>query len=140
MAYLDLNTAFRGGTAEPTVAASGGADKISPLEQFVLYLATAVGVVFSAAISEFRDGNVPSFEFSWILIVVALVIALLLMPETVKRLAVHKRAPMIVKLGLFVQAGVFWEVIAEGISKALAPTQSAADGALAVIARALGIG
>src|SRR5579859_6397787 len=90
--------------------------KIPLWKQGVLYLGTFVGILFSPAISAFQAGKLVSLSISIPSAVVALVIAMLLMPQIFEK-AVKDDAPFIVQLGVFVQNGVFWSVLLTTIGK-----------------------
>ena len=88
-------------------------------EQFTMYLGVVVGVLGSTAVQQFKAGGEVAFKVSWGMLVVAALVGLVVIPLVFEKLKVDPRAPFIVRLGLFVQNGVFWQVVMAGIAKAM---------------------
>lgn len=92
---------------------------MSLLEQLILYFGILIGVVFSSAVRGFSSGNMK-LRITGPTLIIAAVVALVIIPNVYQMLAISPDAPFIVQLGLFVQNGVFWEVILGSASKAAA--------------------
>lgn len=86
-------------------------------EQLFLYLGTVIGVLFSAALTQFRAGRIDNLNISVTTIAVSCVVTLFIIPPTFEKLNVNPDAPFLVRFGLFVQNGVFWEVIFDSVGK-----------------------
>ncbi|MEB3295386.1 MAG: hypothetical protein VKJ24_19705, partial [Synechococcales bacterium] len=82
------------------------AGQISVLEQCMMYCGVLMGVYFSGAIrgQDFR----PTFSL-------AAIVALLIIPFVFEKVSINPAAPRLVKFGLFVQNGVFWDVLLQAI-------------------------
>ncbi len=82
------------------------AEQLSIVEQGLMYCGVLLGVYFSGLIrgQDFR----PT-------LLLAAILALLIVPFTFEKLSVNPNAPLLVRFGLFVQNGVFWDVILQGI-------------------------
>lgn len=89
-------------------------------EQLTLYLGTVIGVAFSSAVTEFQNGKATNSTISILTIVSSAIIALVIIPIIFEKLHVDPDAPFLVRFGLFVQQGVFWQVLFGSIGKALA--------------------
>jgi hypothetical protein len=85
-----------------------------------MYFGIVVGVVFSSAVSQFKSGGSISFNINVATIVVSLVVAFVILPTAFEKLGVNLEAPLLVRFGLFVQSGVFWNVLFAAIGKAIA--------------------
>lgn len=79
-------------------------------EQFLMYCGVLLGVYCSGVIrgQDFR----PT-------LFLASVTALLIVPVTFEKLNVNPNAPLLVRFGLFVQNGVFWDVMLQAIGGGL---------------------
>lgn len=86
-------------------------------QQAIFYLSTVVGVLLSSSVMQFQAGKAVTISFTVITVLLAAIIALILMPVTYEQ-AIKPHAPLIVQLGLFIQAGVFWSVVFTTIGKA----------------------
>ena len=84
-----------------------------------MYLGVLVGVLGSTAVQQFKAGGEVAFRVSWGMLAVAALVALVLIPLVFEKLKVDPHAPFLVRLGLFVQNGVFWQVVMAGVAKAL---------------------
>jgi len=127
--YFNLNARADVGFEEqyshrygPQAEIPGAGHHLPPMplwEQAVLYLATAVGVIFSSAVLGFKTGKPQVLDLSLYTIVVSLIIALILMPYAFQKLGAQTDAPMIARLGLFVEHGAFWPVLLTVIGRVL---------------------
>jgi hypothetical protein len=76
--------------------------QISLGEQLLMYLGVLLGVYFSGMV---RGQEVrPTF-------VLAAFIALTIVPIAFEKLSINPKAPFLSRFGLFVQQGVFWDVL-----------------------------
>jgi hypothetical protein len=89
-------------------------------EQLMMYFGTVVGVLFSSAVMEFKSGEFETFSVTITSIILSAVIALVIIPVVFEKLNVKPDAPLVVRLGLFVQHGVFWQVLFGAMGKAFA--------------------
>lgn len=96
-------------------SASGLEPQMPWWEQIVMYVGVVAGVFFSSYVL----GNGDSFSSRWKGLGVSCIVALVIIPAIHSKLRVPKGAPFIVKLGLFVQNGVFWHTLLAGVTKAL---------------------
>ncbi len=87
--------------------------KLSCWDQTWMYLGTVLGVLLSFLLRQMDSGVALDLTSSltWFNVVVALFVALVVIPYAYKRVDVDPTTPFIVRLGLFVQNGVFWQVI-----------------------------
>jgi hypothetical protein len=129
--YFDLNrrarrAALQAGAMENQMLQSAGGDgaaapRISIVEQLLMYLGIVAGVLFSSAVSQFKTGESISLKFTVGMIVVSLVVAFVILPATFEKLSVKLDSPLLVRVGLFVQHGVFWNVVFAAVGKTIAP-------------------
>ncbi|OUC16084.1 MAG: hypothetical protein B0A82_03660 [Alkalinema sp. CACIAM 70d] len=80
--------------------------QLSILEQGMMYCGVLLGVYFSGVIRghDFR----PTF-------LLAAMLALLIVPFAFEKLRIDPEIPLVVRFGLFVQNGVFWDVMLQAI-------------------------
>ena len=80
--------------------------QLSLLEQCMMYCGVLLGVYFSGVVRghDFR----PTF-------LLAAMLALLIVPFAFEKLRMNPEIPLLVRLGLFVQNGVFWDVMLQAI-------------------------
>ncbi|MGI0493081.1 hypothetical protein ACN4EG_14960 [Alkalinema pantanalense CENA528] len=80
--------------------------QLSVLEQGMMYCGVLLGVYFSGVIrgQDFR----PTF-------LLAAMLALLIVPFAFEKLRIDPDIPLVVRFGLFVQNGVFWDVMLQAI-------------------------
>jgi hypothetical protein len=129
--YFDLNRRARsaapqtGAPEHQLLQSAGGgraaAPRISIWEQLLMYLGIGAGVLFSSAVSQFKAGESISLKFTVGTIVVSLLVAFVVLPSAFEKLSVRLDAPLLVRVGLFVQHGVFWNVLFAAVGKAVAP-------------------
>ena len=93
---------------------------LSAWEQMVMYLGTVVGVFFSSAVSQSKNGAFSGFNFTLSIVVLSAIIGLFIIPVIYEKLSIKPNTPFIVRLGLFVQHGVFWHVLFDSIGKTIA--------------------
>ena len=88
----------------------------------IMFVGIFVGVFFSEAILSYFQGSEFIVDFSWIDLIVSLVITFLVMPGAYMYVmdAEITAKSILVKLGLFVQSGVFWELLVSNIRIAIA--------------------
>lgn len=132
LSYFDLNKRARRQLSSPfglfyktrpnpaTPPTPPAAPPLTVGEQITMYAGTAVGVFFSSAVSRFKDGTFDGFSFSWPFLILAAIIALIIMPIVYEKISIKPNAPFIIRLGLFVQHGVFWQVLFDLIGKVIA--------------------
>ena len=82
---------------------------MSLVEQLLLYVGCVLGVLFSSTVQSLPDDPLLSFSLSSF--AVAAVIALAVAPQAYKKLKIEKSTPILFRIGLFVQQGVFWHVL-----------------------------
>ncbi len=80
--------------------------QLSPADQLLMYLGVLVGVYFSGVIR--AQSSKPTF-------ILAAFIALTIVPVAFEKLSINPKAPLLVRFGLFVQNGVFWDVMFQAI-------------------------
>ncbi|MCY7273797.1 MAG: hypothetical protein LH702_08620 [Phormidesmis sp. CAN_BIN44] len=80
--------------------------QLSFADQLLMYLGVLLGVYFSGVIR--TQSSKPTF-------ILAAFIALSIVPAAFEKLSINPKAPMLVKFGLFVQNGVFWDVMFQAI-------------------------
>jgi hypothetical protein len=85
-------------------------------EQLIMYAGLVLGVVASSAV---LNGGTSKFAVNWHQVLWACLIGLILMPTVFRKLTVTPDSPFIVRLGFFVQNGVFWQTVLEGVRKAI---------------------
>jgi len=93
--------------------------KLSIAEQLFMYLGIVIGILFSTYVSQFKSGDEFVIQFKWNAIIVSLIIGLILIPTVYEKLKIRSDSPFIVRFGLFVQNGVFWQVIVGSIGKTI---------------------
>jgi hypothetical protein len=113
MDYFDLNARPRPRAAAPSAELSIG-------EQLVMYLGTVIGVLGSSALAKYRESGAVAFDFNWAVLGITLFIALVIFPSVYKRADVDATAPFLVRFGLFVQNGVFWDALIGGLGQGTA--------------------
>ena len=87
-------------------------------EQLSMYLGTVIGVLFSSAIMQYKTGELGALMITMPTVVISAVIALVIIPVVFEKLNIKPDAPLLVRLGLFVQHGVFWQVLLSAVGKA----------------------
>ena len=88
-------------------------------EQITMYLGVVAGVLGSTAVHQFQAADgMMAFSVDLGMLATAALVALVIVPLVFDKLKVDPAAPFIVRLGLFVQNGVFWQVVIAGIAKA----------------------
>jgi hypothetical protein len=82
------------------------ADNLSIADQLLMYCGVLMGVYFSGVIrgQDFR----PT-------LLLAAVVSLIIIPIVFEKLNINPNAPLIVRFGLFVQNGVFWDVLLQAL-------------------------
>ena len=95
--FLSLWTAFT----------QRGEGQLSPADQLLMYLGVLIGVYFSGMI------RAQSSKSTFVL---AAFIALTIVPVVFEKLSINPKAPLLVRFGLFVQSGVFWDVMFQAIA------------------------
>ena len=85
-------------------------NSMPPWEQCMMYIGIFIGVYFSSLLRGEQSQSSP---------IIASIIALILMPQVFEKLNVNPDSPLLVRFGLFVQNGVFWDVLMETIGTKL---------------------
>jgi uncharacterized Tic20 family protein len=88
-------------------------------DQLLMYVGIFIGVLFSSAVAQFKNGNQISFKINLATIIISAVVALIIVPQAFEKLKMQSSAPLIVRFGFFVQNGVVWRVIFEAVAKAI---------------------
>lgn len=78
----------------------------SLLDQFHMYLGLMLGVAFSNRLRGAEGEGT---------LIAAAVVALVIAPVAYEKLKISPDAPFLVRFGLFVQNGVFWDILFEAI-------------------------
>jgi hypothetical protein len=116
--YFDLaDRAVRGGAADRS-----GEGAMSVAEQLVTYAGCLVGVVFGASVRRAGAGVVAAPQITWASMIVSAVIALAILPVAFERLSIPPRSPLLFRIGLAVQQGVFWQVLLDAAGRVIART------------------
>lgn len=120
--YFDLNNKIKKDLAPlaktlSMESVSKEEGKLSVQRQFLMYFGLLVGVLFSAGINQFKKGEAANLNMDPAMIIISAVIALMLVPVVYKNLRIDPKSPFIVQFGLFVQNGVFWNVIIDSLGK-----------------------
>lgn len=87
-----------------------------------MFVGIFVGVFFSEAILSYFQWSEFIVDFSWIDLILSLIITFLVMPGAYMYVMDAKitAKSVLVKFGLFVQSGVFWELLVSNIRIAIA--------------------
>ena len=88
-------------------------------EQLLLYFGAVIGVIFSSAVMQFESGRAVFINISWTTVLISSVVALAIMPIAFEKLRVGTDGPLFFRIGLFVQHGVFWQVLFGAAGKAI---------------------
>jgi hypothetical protein len=89
---------------------------LATIDQVFMYLGILLGVIFSASVQQAQKGGPLQVNVSKGMVATSAVIALLVMPY-VFRQSIDPTSPFLVRFGLFVQNGVFWQVALGAASK-----------------------
>ena len=74
-----------------------------------MYAAAAIGVYLSGPMIQYQEGKKVTWNLDISQVVIALGIALLILP--IAFAALKRDAPILIRLALFFQYGVFWRVV-----------------------------
>jgi hypothetical protein len=107
------------GAFTQTILPQAPANQIPIMEQILMYIGTVLGVVFSSAAMQFSAGKLDRIAIRAPAVIVAMVVAFVIIPVTFEKLNVKADAPLLVRFGLFVQHGVFWQVLFGTVGKAI---------------------
>ncbi len=80
--------------------------QLSFADQLLMYLGVLLGIYFGGVIR--AQNSKPTF-------ILAAFIALSVVPIAFEKLSINPKAPLVVRFGLFVQNGVFWDVMFQAI-------------------------
>ena len=128
----DPDKGLAGGEIKPAVRVEQTADNQHPLpaetrwrpmsmwDQISMYFGVLLGVVFSSAVQQFKPSGAVNLNVTLGTLLVAALVALVIIPVVFEKLSVRPDAPFIVRFGLFVQSGVFWQVMISSLSKTFA--------------------
>lgn len=86
-------------------------------KQLMMYLGVCVGIFFSAAVNQFNKGGDVDISFNFGKLVITLIVALTIIPFVYEKLRLDPEAPILVQFGVFVQNGVFWQVLFNSAGK-----------------------
>jgi ABC-type sugar transport system permease subunit len=89
-----------------------------------MYLGILIGVIFSSVVQQAQKGKTFHLNVTTSMVLTSAVIALLVMPYVFKQ-SIDPASPFLVRFGLFVQNGVFWQV-AVGVAGKVASVSSSA--------------
>jgi hypothetical protein len=113
--YFDLTArAVRAGVADRSTEA-----EMSVGEQILIYAGCVMGVLFGASVRRAGSGPIAAPEITWATVILSSVIALAILPVAFERLSVQPRAPLLFRIGLAVQQGVFWQVLLDAAGRSL---------------------
>jgi hypothetical protein len=101
---------------KPVKIISDTPNVLSPLRQILMYLGIFIGVLFSSWVDQFKHGGDVNIKFTVGRIIISSIIALVIVPIAYEKLNVSPRAPFIVQFGIFVQNGIFWQVLIKAVS------------------------
>ncbi len=88
-----------------------------PWDQFFMWLGLVIGVVFQPVVDQLRAGRVELTGPTVVTVAVAGVIALAIAPLVYRKSGVDSDSPFIVRFGLFIQNGLFWQVLVGAAGK-----------------------
>lgn len=91
-------------------------DRLSFGKQAVMYLGVLIGVFFSAAIEQFKKGENINISLSFNTMIISVIVAFIIMPLIYEKLRLNPEAPVLIQFGIFVQNGVFWQVIFSSVN------------------------
>ena len=80
-------------------------------EQLLMYFAMMIGVIFSSAVMQFKSGEVDITSLTTARVLISAIVAFVIAPVVFEKLTVMTDAPLLSRLGLFVQHGVFWSFL-----------------------------
>lgn len=149
--YFDLNERSRAGNArrggaggsvggsDTTIGAPGapggaiatanaaGGTQMSGAEQVAMYLFIVLGVLFAPIMNFIAKGTaLPKDVVSLPIIVGSLLVGFFIIPAIWEKVGAKQDAPLIVRLAVFFQNGVFWQALLGTIFAAAAGTSAAA--------------
>jgi hypothetical protein len=84
-----------------------------------MYLGIVIGIFFSTFLHQLESGQEIIFTFHLTNLIVSCIVGLLIIPVAYEKLKIKSDSPFIVRFGLFVQNGVFWQVIVGSIGKTM---------------------
>jgi multidrug transporter EmrE-like cation transporter len=88
-------------------------------EQIAVYSGIVAGVLFSSAAMQMKSDAPININISASSILVSLIIAFVILPAAYEKLNVNPASPLLVRIGLAIQHGVFWQVLFGSIGKML---------------------
>lgn len=94
-------------------------DGLSLSRQIFMYIGVFIGVLFSSLVDQFKQGGNVHISFTVGQIIVSSVIALVIIPVVYEKLNLNPHAPFVVQFAIFVQNGIFWQVVIKAISAAI---------------------
>jgi hypothetical protein len=88
-------------------------------DQIWMYVGTVVGVLLSFLLRKMDSGETPELSafLTWFHVVFSAGVGLVIIPYAYRRIDADPTTPFIVRFGLFVQNGAFWQVIMGLIGK-----------------------
>jgi hypothetical protein len=98
-----------------SISAQPMGERVPPSKQILLYTGAFIGVLLSSALNQFVSGSPVQIKITVITFVFSAFIALVIIPNVYEKL--NPESPFIVQFGLFVQNGVFWNLILNTVAK-----------------------
>ena len=133
--YFDLNLRYAKSRSSKTVAKRGmlsaengtatheatseRSQRLSIWQQLLMYVGTVIGVFFSSAVRHLKEGIKNSPEINVTTVVLSSVVSLMLLPIVYEKLKMQPESPWLIRFGVFVQQGVFWNVLFEAMGKVI---------------------
>lgn len=88
-------------------------------EQVVLYIATVAGVLLSSVAMDLSSGGPLFIKITTNSVIGSMVVAFAIIPFAFGKLKLYQNVPFIFRVGIFVQHGVFWQVVFGSIGNAI---------------------
>lgn len=110
-------------TSLPSLATAslqmGASNNMSPGHQLFMYLGVLFGIILSTTVNQFQAGVDFTFSMNLPEFLISGVVALMLIPSVYEKLRMNPGQPFMVQFGIFVQSGVFWNVMIKAIGTAV---------------------
>ncbi|MBF0464271.1 MAG: hypothetical protein HQK88_05170 [Nitrospirae bacterium] len=88
-------------------------------EQVFMYVGVVIGIIFSKSLNVYSNSGILSLDIGIQAFLVYSVIALVTIPIIYEKLSIKANTPFIVRFGLFVQYGVFGELILNSVIRTI---------------------
>lgn len=92
---------------------------LSVTEQLFMYAGTVIGVIFSSGVTQFGRTANPFASIGWRTVLLSAIVSLIVIPRIYEKLKVQPNTPFLIRFGLFVQHGVFWNVLFDAAAAAI---------------------